>query len=87
MLFNRYLKQTKWAERALTEIAEVCIVHGLELARGVLERQRPGASVAEFLVVGMGKLGSRELSYGSDLDLIFLYDRPGATESEALEAQ
>ena len=73
------------AEHALTEIAEVCIVHGLELARGVLERQRSGASVAEFLVVGMGKLGSRELSYGSDLDLIFLYDRPGATESEAQE--
>ncbi len=28
----------------------------------------------DFLVVAMGKLASRELTYGSDLDVIFLYD-------------
>ncbi|MGK0247398.1 MAG: glutamate-ammonia-ligase adenylyltransferase [Oleispira sp.] len=28
----------------------------------------------EFIVVGYGKLGGLELSYGSDLDLVFLYD-------------
>ena len=39
------------------------------------------AAEARFVVVGMGKLASRELSYGSDLDLVFLYDSP------ALEAQ
>lgn len=35
---------------------------------------------AEFAVVAMGKLGGRELHYGSDLDLIFLYSRNGNTE-------
>ena len=40
-------------------------------ARG--RSSRPGAG-GEFLVVAMGKLASRELTYGSDLDVIFLYD-------------
>ncbi len=30
-------------------------------------------------VIGMGKLGGRELGYHSDLDLIFLYPGSGAT--------
>ena len=31
-------------------------------------------SVAGFAVIGLGKLGGLELGYGSDLDLVFLYD-------------
>jgi [glutamine synthetase] adenylyltransferase / [glutamine synthetase]-adenylyl-L-tyrosine phosphorylase len=33
-------------------------------------------------VVGLGKLGSRELSIGSDLDLIFIYDAPEDARSD-----
>jgi glutamate-ammonia-ligase adenylyltransferase len=65
-------------EGALTEIAEVCLDAALGLAEGQLARGRDGIPEAArrggYLVVGMGKLGSRELTYGSDLDLIFLYD-------------
>lgn len=77
-------------EHALTEVAEVTLEAALEVARGEVERVRspgPGARAARFLVVGMGKLASRELSYGSDLDLIFLYDLPPEHEAERLEAQ
>ncbi len=37
-----------------------------------------GAHVAvpKFAVIGYGKLGSKELGYASDLDIIFLYDIP-----------
>ena len=35
------------------------------------------------LVVGMGKLGGRELDYGSDLDLVVLYDGPSEAGPEA----
>ena len=35
---------------------------------------------SQFAVIGMGKLGGREIHYGSDLDLIFLYNRNGDTE-------
>lgn len=79
------------AEQGLTDLAEVCIEGGLELARQELARRgAPPAAAADgaFLVVGMGKLASRELTYGSDLDVIFLYDvAEAADDSEVLEAQ
>ncbi|MBW2383723.1 MAG: hypothetical protein JRG92_08810 [Deltaproteobacteria bacterium] len=66
------------AETSLTEIAEVCLDEALRLANAQLASSRDGTPAAAargaYLVIGMGKLGSRELSYGSDLDLVFLYD-------------
>lgn len=78
-------------EAALTEIAEVCLEEALALAYGEMRKRAPHESAVpehgEFLVVGMGKLGSREITYGSDLDVIFLYDLPGAGEEQILAAQ
>ena len=78
------------AEGALSDVAEVTLEAALEIARRQVERvRRPAAHVAaaRFLVVGMGKLASRELSYGSDLDLIFVYDLPAPGDEAALDAQ
>jgi len=79
------------AETALTEVAEVCLEEALALATRQLTRTSPKASQevesGDFLVVGMGKLGSRELTYGSDLDVIFLFDVEGTDEHEVFEAQ
>jgi glutamate-ammonia-ligase adenylyltransferase len=75
------------AETALTEIAEVCVNEGLELARREMQRTTKATNDGEFLVVGMGKVGSRELTYGSDLDVIFLYDVADGDDVEILEAQ
>ncbi len=36
----------------------------------------------DFIVVGYGKVGGWELSYGSDLDLVFIYDMPSQTETD-----
>ena len=36
-----------------------------------------------FLIVGMGKLGGRELNLSSDIDLIFLYEEEGETQQGA----
>lgn len=84
------------AERALTDIAEVCLEGALVLAREQLaaravrrsaEAERPEtAEPGGFLVVGMGKLGTRELTYGSDLDLIFLYTGPSGPAGEEDDA-
>jgi len=38
---------------------------------------------AEFWVVGMGKLGARELNVSSDIDLIYVYDEDGETAGNA----
>ncbi len=78
------------AEGALSDVAEVTLEAALEIARRQVDRVRPPAAhaaSARFLVVGMGKLASRELSYGSDLDLIFVYDVAAPGDEATLEAQ
>ncbi len=62
----------------LTDIAEVVLEHTLELAwNHLLERHgAPPCNGDEkgFAIIAYGKLGGIELSYGSDLDLVFVHD-------------
>jgi len=53
------------------------------LADTILEATlRLNAAGEGFIVVGYGKLGGKELGYGSDLDIVFLHDgEPGAAPS------
>jgi glutamate-ammonia-ligase adenylyltransferase len=65
--------------RQLTALAETCLRAALALARREVLRRSgllPDPPSEGLVVVGMGKLGSDELGYASDLDLIFVYD-PG----------
>jgi glutamate-ammonia-ligase adenylyltransferase len=69
----------------LTEIAEVVLEKVLQLAWShLVERHgepcyllRGKQRKAGFGILGYGKLGGRELGYGSDLDLVFLHDSAG----------
>lgn len=47
-------------------------------------RELPGRHRDEpaFAVIGYGKLGGKELGYGSDLDIVFLYDDEDASAQE-----
>ncbi|MBI4012868.1 MAG: bifunctional [glutamate--ammonia ligase]-adenylyl-L-tyrosine phosphorylase/[glutamate--ammonia-ligase] adenylyltransferase [Candidatus Rokubacteria bacterium] len=72
---------------ALAELAEACLAVGWEWAEA-MATHRFGAPLAggqrvPALVIGMGKLGGRELDYGSDLDLVVLYAADGETEGPA----
>ena len=64
----------------LTDIAEVILNQVLNMSwEAVTERYGvpPHAAANEksgFAIIGYGKLGGMELGYGSDLDLVFLYD-------------
>ncbi|MEW6721223.1 MAG: bifunctional [glutamate--ammonia ligase]-adenylyl-L-tyrosine phosphorylase/[glutamate--ammonia-ligase] adenylyltransferase, partial [Thermodesulfobacteriota bacterium] len=69
----------------LTALAEVLLGQALLLAQREV-RRRFGAPIdagtgreAAFSILGMGKLAAEELSYHSDLDIVFLYS--GAGES------
>ncbi len=69
---------------AMTELAEVTLE--LALANASAEHDaRHGAPLnaagqrIEFWVVGMGKLGARELNVSSDIDLIYVYEDAGHT--------
>ncbi len=63
----------------LTYIAEVVVAEIVDYAWRTLVQKHglpPGAvdTVANFGVIGFGKFGGIELSYSSDLDMVFLYD-------------
>lgn len=67
-------------EAALTHVSETCVRHALDLAAKQLQGRANRPEGSSFLVIGMGKLGSHEITYGSDLDVIFLYDRDDRSE-------
>ncbi|MDQ1257936.1 MAG: hypothetical protein QG656_2544, partial [Candidatus Hydrogenedentes bacterium] len=64
----------------LTQLAEVVLSYALEQANAKVTH-RYGAAEGAFAVLGLGKLGGREMGYGSDLDLVFVYDADAKTES------
>ena len=71
----------------LTELAEVTIQAALDWHREKMverhgePRDREG-NVQPMIVLGMGKLGARELNLSSDIDLIFAYPEPGQSDGE-----
>jgi glutamate-ammonia-ligase adenylyltransferase len=69
---------------AMTHLAEVTLDRALAAARAELDavhgepRSAEGRDIA-FWVIGMGKLGARELNVSSDIDLIYVYEEDGET--------
>jgi [glutamine synthetase] adenylyltransferase / [glutamine synthetase]-adenylyl-L-tyrosine phosphorylase len=69
----------------LTDIAELIIERAVDLSLRQICAQwgvpkcgeGPQRRPVTICVVGYGKLGGRELGYGSDLDLVFLHDSAG----------
>jgi glutamate-ammonia-ligase adenylyltransferase len=63
--------------RQLTWLAEACLGAALGIARReVLPRAGlpAGGATERLAIIGVGKLGSEDMNYASDLDLIFVYD-------------
>lgn len=58
----------------LTALAETVLRQALILARDEVNRRRPLPADLKLCAVAMGRLGAREMSYNSDLDLIFIYE-------------
>jgi glutamate-ammonia-ligase adenylyltransferase len=73
----------------LSELAEVVLQAVYRLATNKLQKQygapaftRGGKSqLAEFAVIGYGKLGGSEMHYQSDLDIIFLHNSTAEAQS------
>jgi len=71
----------------LSDLAELVLNVSLETIWTYVKKAH--LNVPKFAVIGYGKLGGKELGYGSDLDIIFLYDdeAPEANEVYARFAQ
>ncbi|MBK7026312.1 MAG: bifunctional [glutamate--ammonia ligase]-adenylyl-L-tyrosine phosphorylase/[glutamate--ammonia-ligase] adenylyltransferase [Polaromonas sp.] len=71
--------------RAVTDLAELALDVALQNAYQELDERygQPfvlaSATRAQMWVLGMGKLGARELNVSSDIDLIYVYDEDGET--------
>src|SRR5512141_2900549 len=72
---------------SMSDLAELSLGYALTHLVPWLEAQygTPSANGRrqELIVVGMGKLGGRELNVSSDIDLIFVYAEEGETVSSA----
>ncbi|MCP4394731.1 MAG: bifunctional [glutamine synthetase] adenylyltransferase/[glutamine synthetase]-adenylyl-L-tyrosine phosphorylase [Alphaproteobacteria bacterium] len=66
------------AEHACKNISDIADVALTELSKYTIrefaKKQGNIKSIENFAIVGLGKLGSREMTPSSDLDLIFIYD-------------
>jgi len=74
---------------AMTHLAEVSLCLALSQARADQDAingapRNPDGQVIEFWVLGMGKLGARELNVSSDIDLIYVYEEDGQTDGPAV---
>ncbi len=58
---------------AYSNLADIIIETMLEVAKAEIER-RFGSLAGNLVIVGMGKLGSQEMTAASDLDLIVIYE-------------
>jgi glutamate-ammonia-ligase adenylyltransferase len=69
------------AGAALADIAETALAALLPAVGAELTRRHGRVPGGTFAVIGMGRLGSREMTLASDLDLILIYDVPLGVET------
>jgi len=68
------------AGKAFSDLADLTIGAAFAAVRAEFARRHGSIKGARAAILGMGKLGSRELTAGSDVDLILLYDHDSDAE-------
>jgi glutamate-ammonia-ligase adenylyltransferase len=61
--------------RRLSDVGDACLEAALHIGRAEQSERTGGPPPGGFAILGMGRLGGRELSYASDLDVMFVYAR------------
>ena len=72
----------------LSHLADIYLQTVYQLAREEIQLSDDNAGPPDnFAIIGLGKLGGQEINFGSDLDLVFIYDEDSSektTQSEDL---
>ena len=80
----------------LSNLADATLDYALTLALQELENRygfprrvdaRGRSTAADFCIVALGKLGSLELNYASDIDLMFVYSADGTTSGTGVRGE
>jgi glutamate-ammonia-ligase adenylyltransferase len=58
----------------LSDVGDAALEAALDIARGDVASASGGVPSGGFAIVGMGRLGGRELSFASDVDVMFVYE-------------
>jgi [glutamine synthetase] adenylyltransferase / [glutamine synthetase]-adenylyl-L-tyrosine phosphorylase len=72
-------------ERELTNLAEAALGEALKLAFAEVAARQPIPPQLRLVILAMGRLGAGEMTYNSDLDLIFVYDDRADTNAGAVQ--
>jgi [glutamine synthetase] adenylyltransferase / [glutamine synthetase]-adenylyl-L-tyrosine phosphorylase len=80
----------------LSNLADAILDYALNLSKQRLDNRYGAPQIADargrlassdFCIVALGKLGSRELNYASDIDLVFLFSDEGLTSTGGSRGQ
>ncbi len=88
---TRYLLRHETVQSASAQLSDVASV-AIDFVLAIVMRQRlDGAGLdappGTFAVIGTGTLGSREMSYSPEIDLLYIYDTPDAGGAGAAGAE
>ena len=72
--------------RRLAWLADAVVACVLRIALEEMQAAHGGIEGGRFAVLGYGSLGGEELGFGSDLDLVFLYDAADDVQSDGVRA-
>lgn len=65
----------------LADLADLAITETLEGVTAEFRKAYGNIKSGRFAVIALGKLGSREMTFSSDIDLVFVYDAPDMSAS------
>jgi glutamate-ammonia-ligase adenylyltransferase len=87
---TRDLLRHETVQTAAAQLSDVASV-AIDFALAIVMQQRLDTETREkppgtFAVIGTGSLGGREMSYGGDVDLLYVYDRLSANTADAADA-
>jgi glutamate-ammonia-ligase adenylyltransferase len=72
---------------ALSDVAAASLAGGLAVAEAAVRAEWREALPTRIAIIAVGRLGGREMAYGSDADVLFVHDpMPGADERSATDA-
>jgi len=71
-LSGKWTQEVVW--RALSDLADALIELTVDVVWNEFASQKGIATRPDFMIVGFGKLGGRELNYSSDVDLVYVVE-------------
>ena len=69
----------------LSNLADIVTEGAIRIVRAQMDHGDARSPQGSFVVIGMGKLGGRELNYSSDIDLIYVYEADETDDPRAHE--